>query len=65
MCILKMYNNTLFATSPLQFGFKKKLSTGHALYVLQGTIDHYVNNGSTVCVAMLLLVKHFTELNVY
>ena len=33
MCILELYGDML-TSSPLQFGFKKKLGTKHAVYVL-------------------------------
>ena len=46
-------------TSPLQFGFKKKLSTSHALYTLWMTVDYYAWNGSTVTVSLLDFSKAF------
>jgi len=51
MCILELYGDML-STSPMQFGFKKKLGTRHALYVLQSTVQYFVKNGSTMNVAV-------------
>jgi len=47
MCTLESFSEVLI-TSPLQFGFKKKLGTGHALFTLRCAV---VTNGSTVNVA--------------
>jgi len=58
MCTLEIYSE-VFVTSPLQFGFKKKLGTGHALFTLRCAVDYYVTNGSTVNVALLDISKAF------
>lgn len=62
MCILELYGDVLL-TYPLQFGFKKKLSTSHALYTLRRTVEYYVNGGSTVNVALLDLSKAFDNVH--
>ena len=56
MCIIEMHFDAL-VKSPLQFGFKKKLSTSHALYTLRCTVKYYVKRGSTVNVALLDISK--------
>jgi len=58
MCTLELFSE-VFVTSPLQFGFKKKLETGHALFTLRCAVDYYVINGSTVNVALLDISKAF------
>ena len=47
----------------MQFGFKKKLGTRHALYVLQSTVQYFVKNGSTVNVALLDISKAFDNVH--
>ena len=46
----------------LQFGFKKKTSTSHALYTLKSTIDHFNKRGSDVYVAFLDCTKAFDRI---
>lgn len=58
LCIIELYGNKMI-TSPLQFGFKKKLGTMHAMYVLNNTVQYFVNSGSTVNVALLDISKAF------
>ena len=62
MCLLELYGDML-STSPLQFGFKKKLGTRHALYVLRSTVEYFVKNGSTVNVALLDISKAFDNVH--
>ena len=62
MCVLELYGELLL-TSSLQFGFKKKLSTSHALYTLRRTVDYYVRNGSTVNVSLLDFSKAFDNVH--
>ena len=40
-------------TDDLQFGFKRKTGTSHAIYTLKSTVDYFVQNGSKVYVAFL------------
>ena len=47
----------------LQFGFKKKTSTSHALFVLKNTIDHFTTNRSNVFVAFLDCSKAFDRIS--
>jgi len=61
-CILELYSDML-STLPLQFGFKKKLGTRHALYALQSTVEYFVRNGSTVNVALLDISKAFDNVH--
>ena len=46
-------------TSLYQFGFKRKLSTNHALYCLRETINYYVDHGSRVYCSFLDASKAF------
>ena len=57
--------NHLLWTDELQFGFKPKHSTTHALYVLNETVDYYVNHGSNVYVTFLDCSKAFDKLSHY
>ena len=49
----------------VQFGFKKKTSTCHALYALKSTIDHFIEHGSNVYVAFLDCTKAFDRISHY
>ena len=49
-------------TSSYQFGFKRKLSTSHALYCLRETINYYVDHGSRVYCSFLDASKAFDRL---
>ena len=49
-------------TSSYQFGFKKKLSTSHALYCLRETVNYYVDHGSRVYCSFLDASKAFDRL---
>jgi len=62
MFVLELYGNLLLK-SPLQFGFKKKLSTSHALYMLRRIVDYYVRNGSPVNVSLLDFRKAFDSVD--
>ena len=55
----------LLGTDFLQFGFKRKTSTSHALYTLRSTIDYFVKNGSKVYVAFLDCTKAFDRISHY
>ena len=43
--VLKSLFSEYLSTSALQFGFKRKNSTTHAIYCLKQTVDYYINNG--------------------
>ena len=53
----------LLGTDELQFGFKQKTSTAHALNTLKTTIDHFNNRGSKVFVAFLDCTKAFDRIS--
>ena len=59
---LKIVFGNFLSSSPLQFGFKSKSSTAHALYSLKETVDYYINNGSRVYCAFLDASKAFDRL---
>jgi len=61
-CVLERYCDYL-NTSDNQFGFKKGMSFGHAIYALRSAIDYYVYYGSTVNVCSLDLSKAFDTMN--
>jgi exonuclease III len=61
-CLVSKFGH-LFAVSPLQFGFQKKLSCSHAIYVLRAVTEYYVDGLSTVNVATLDLTKAFDMVN--
>jgi len=46
-CLLSKFGH-LLAVSPLQYGFQKKLSCSHAIYMLRAVTDYYVTGLSTV-----------------
>ena len=51
--VLKSLFSEYLSTSALQFGFKRKNSTTHAIYCLKQTVDYYINNGSRVYCSFL------------
>ena len=53
----------LLSTDPLQFGFKPKHSTTHALFVLKETVDYFTNHGSNVIVSFLDCSKAFDKVS--
>ena len=55
----------LLGTDDLQFGFKEKTSTSHAIYTLKSTIDHFNRKGSNVYVALLDCSKAFDRISHY
>ena len=59
-CPLKRY--IVFQTNSLQFGFKKKSSTLHAMNCLKETVNAYIDNGSNVFCAYLDASKAFDRL---
>ena len=62
---LVIINNqkSIFNTSELQFGFKKKSSTTMCAFMVQETISHYSANGSNVNVLMLDASKAFDRVH--
>ena len=47
----------------LQFGFKGRTSTSHALYILRSTVDYYTSRGSNVYVTSLDCSKAFDRIS--
>ena len=50
-------------TDELQFGFKPKHSTTHALFVLNETVDYFTRHGSNVFVTFLDCTKAFDKIS--
>ena len=55
----------LLGTDNLQFGFKSKTSTNHALYALKTTTNYFNDRGSNVYVAFLDCTKAFDRISHY
>ena len=53
----------LLGSDELQFRFKSKTSTTHALLLLKTTVEHFNNNGSNVYVAFLDCTKAFDRIS--
>ena len=53
----------LLNSDALQFGFKEKTSTSHALYVLKSTVNHFTENRSNVYTAFLDCTKAFDRIS--
>ena len=53
----------LLVTDSLQFGYKKRHSTSHAIFTLQTTIDYFTSRGSSVFTAFLDCSKGFDKVN--
>ena len=49
----------------LQFGFKNRTSSSHALYTLRSTVNHFNKHGSDVFVAFLDCQKAFDRISHY
>ena len=52
-------------SDPLQFGFKKRTSTSHALYTLKSAVNYFNNHGSDAFVAFLDCSKAFDRISHY
>ena len=63
-CLLLKYDNYLYSEGS-QFGFKKNCSTSHAIYAVRKTIEHFVDNDSTVTLCSLDMSKAFDKVNKY
>ena len=53
----------LLVTDSLQFGYKRRHSTSHAIFTLQSTIDYFTSRGSNVFAAFLDCSKGFDKVN--
>lgn len=62
MCLLEQYSNFL-DSSPLQFGFKKKLGCSHAIYALNCVSEYFTQHGSNVNICLLDLSKAFDRVD--
>ena len=62
--ILQKIGHLLF-TDNIQFGFKEKLSTAHALIVLRERVDYFVSHGSNTFVAFMDCSKAFDKISHY
>ena len=60
--VLKIMFGDHLTTSTLQFGYKSKSATNHALFCLKQTVDYYINNGSRVYCSFLDASKAFDRL---
>ena len=60
---IQLKTTQLLGTDDLQFGFKRRTSTNHALYSLKTTVNHFNNNGSNVYVAFLDCTKAFDRIS--
>ena len=60
---IQMKTSHLLGTNELQFGFKSRTSTNHALYAMKSTVDHFLNHGSNVYVAFLDCTKAFDRIS--
>ena len=55
----------LLRTDELQFGFKRKTSSSHALFTLESVVKYFTRNGSKVFVAFLDCTKAFDRVSHY
>ena len=60
---IQIKTSHLLGTDHLQFGFKTRTSTNHALYALKSTINHFNEKGSSVYVAFLDCTKAFDRIS--
>ena len=61
--VIQKKTSHLLGTDELQFGFKSRTSTSHAIYTLQSTIDYYNKKGSNVYVGFLDCTKAFDRIS--
>ena len=55
--------DSLLTTDNLQFGYKKKHSTSHAIYTVKKCIDYFCTHGSSVYVSFLDCTKGFDRVS--
>ena len=53
----------LLTTDDLQYGYKKRHSTSHAIHTLKTTVDYFTSRGSNVFAAFLDCSKGFDKVN--
>ena len=61
--VIRIKTAHLLSTDELQFGFKSKLSTNHALFTLNETVNYFTKHGSTVIAAFLDCSKAFDKIS--
>ena len=61
-CILLKISH-LLVSDDLQFGYKKKHSTSHAMFVLKTCVNHFLERGSGVFVTFMDCSKGFDKVN--
>jgi len=68
--IAKVFENVILSlcddalvTNELQFGFKKNIGCSDAIFALRCTVEHFVQNGSSVFAASLDISKAFDCVN--
>jgi len=61
-CLLNKFQ-TFTDDCNVQFGFKKKISCSHAVFVLRQCIEYFVTRGSTVFMVALDAKKAFDRVN--
>ena len=61
--LIQKKTSHLLGTDELQFGFKGKTSTSHAIFTLQAVVDHFNKRGSKVYVAFLDCSKAFDRIS--
>ena len=63
-CLLKVLAPFL-ATSPMQFGFKRRTGCAKAIYTVRRVVNYFTNKGSTVNLCALDVEKAFDRLNMH
>ena len=63
-CLVNRFEDHLLSDD-LQFGFKKKNSTSHAIFVVKETINYFVGHGSTILGSALDASKAFDKVSHY
>ena len=53
----------LLSTDSVQFGYKKRHSTSHAIFALKECVDYFTNRGSNIFAAFLDCSKGFDKVN--
>ena len=61
--LILIKTETFLRTDDLQFGFKRKHSTSHALFILRSCVDYYVEHGSNAYVTFLDCSKAFDKIS--
>ena len=62
---IQLKTSHLLNTDDLQFGFKRKTGTSHALFCLKTTVNHFLENNSRVYAAFLDCSKAFDRISHY